>query len=336
MKPIRKIRYSAALVTIIFNMAVICPISAQDPQLSQFYSTPLYLGPSFAGSTGMTRVGMNIRAQWIQVPGSFITSSAYADKYFEKYKLGTGVSVMYDDAGGLMSSLYLATQYSYRISLGKKAFFVPGIQAQYFSKKINTEALTFSDQIFNGEVMPTTIENLDNNKYHHFDFALSGLIFSDRYWFGFTGNHLMKINQNLPEYQDFASLLFSAYGGMTFDLNDARHISRAEKSLTATFYYKTQDQMHQLDLGMYLTNHPYMLGIWYRGLPLFSDTYNKDALTLLAGIQVGSLSIAYSYDITLSKLVNTTGGSHEISAVYKLSNPNGKNRRIHAVPCPHF
>ncbi len=184
MKPIRKIRYSAALVTIIFNMAIICHISAQDPQLSQFYSTPLYLGPSFAGSTGMTRVGMNIRAQWIQVPGSFITSSAYADKYFDKYKLGTGVSVMYDDAGGLMNSLYLATQYSYRISLGKKAFFVPGIQAQYFSKKINTEALTFSDQIFNGEVMPTTIENLDNTKYHHFDFALSGLIFTDRYWFG--------------------------------------------------------------------------------------------------------------------------------------------------------
>jgi len=335
MKPINKISH-VILITILLNLAYTCRLAAQDPQLSQYYSTPLYLGPSFAGSTGMTRVGMNVRAQWIQLPGSFITTSLYADKYIDKYKLGTGVSIMYDDAGGLMSSLYLATQYSYRISLGNKAYFVPGIQAQYFSKKINSEALIFGDQIFNGEVMPASIENMENNKYHHFDFALSGLVFSDRYWFGFTGNHLMKINQNLPDYQDFASLLISAYGGMTFDLNDSRHISRSEKSLTGTFYYKTQDQMHQLDLGVYLTNHPYMLGVWYRGLPLVSNTYNKDAITFLAGIQFGSLSIAYSYDLTLSRLVNSTGGSHEISAICKIPNPTGRNRRIHAVPCPQF
>jgi hypothetical protein len=94
--------------------------------------------------------------------------------------------------------------------------------------------------------------------------------------------------------------------------------------------------MQQLDVGLYLTNQPWMLGIWYRGLPVISNTYTKDAITLLGGINIGAFSVSYSYDLTMSKLVNTTGGSHELAVIYKFANPTGRNKRIRAVPCPHF
>jgi type IX secretion system PorP/SprF family membrane protein len=311
-------------------------VSGQDPQLSQFYSAPLYLGPSFAGSAGVPRVGMNFRAQWVQLPQSFITTSVFADKYIEKYKLGTGLSVMHDNLGGLMNSIYISTQYSYRISFGKKWHFVPGIQAQYFSKKINSSALVFSDQIINGEVMPSTIETYDNERYHHFDFAVSGLVFNDKSWFGFTGNHLMKLNKHIPDQQDYSPFLFSAYGGIVIDLMNRAHITKTEKNISVTFNYKTQENLHQLDLGLYHTNAPFMLGIWYRGIPVVTNTQTRDAITLLAGYQTGPFSFAYSYDFTLSRLINATGGSHEISVNYKFESLQNRRKKIRAIPCPHF
>ncbi|MBN1790924.1 MAG: PorP/SprF family type IX secretion system membrane protein [Bacteroidales bacterium] len=311
-------------------------LMAQDPQLSQFYSAPLYLGPSFAGSVGAPRISMNIRSQWVQLPHSFMTSSLFADTYIEKYKLGVGLSIMYDDAGGLINSTYASTQYSFRISFNDRWHFVPGIQAQYFTRRINSGALTFSDQIVNGEILSSTIEMYDDDRFHHFDFALSGMVFSDKYWIGITGNHLMKFNRNLPDQEDYSPLLFSAYGGITFDLLNKSHITKTRKNISLTFHYKTQERLHQLDLGLYHINAPFMLGIWYRGIPAISNTESKDAITLLTGYNTGPLSISYSYDITLSRLINTTGGSHEISVNYKFKTLQNRRRKIRAIPCPHF
>ncbi len=47
-----------------------------------------------------------------------------------------------------------------------------------------------------------------------------------------------------------------------------------------------------------------MGGIWYR---------NLDSFILLGGIQYKKFRIGYSYDFTISKLTNATGGAHEVS-----------------------
>lgn len=325
------------IVIILFTWSF-CDIKVhgQDPQLSQFYSAALYLGPSFAGSEGIPRMGMNVRTQWVRLPQPFLTTSAFVDMYIEKYKLGTGISVMYDDAGGLLNTTYISTQYSYRISLDNRFFIVPGIQAQYYSRKINRNALVFSDQIYNGEILPTSIEVFDDSRYNHFDFALSGLVFHDKFWLGFTGNHLMKLNSEIPGREEYAPFLFSAYGGVVFDMLSRAHITKVEKNITLAFNYKTQEQLNQLDIGLYHITSPFLIGIWYRGIPLISNTQTRDAITLLGGYSTGSFSFAYSYDITMSKLINTTGGSHEISINYKFRNTQNRKKKIRAIPCPEF
>ncbi|NJK87805.1 MAG: type IX secretion system membrane protein PorP/SprF [Bacteroidales bacterium] len=42
-------------------------VIAQDPQFSQFYSTYLYLAPSFAGLTENNRFSLNYRNQWPEI-----------------------------------------------------------------------------------------------------------------------------------------------------------------------------------------------------------------------------------------------------------------------------
>ncbi|PLX04711.1 MAG: hypothetical protein C0594_08910, partial [Marinilabiliales bacterium] len=80
-------------------------LNAQDPQLTQFYAAPLYLGPSFAGSAAGSRVGVNFRDQWTSIPGSFITGIMSYDHYFHNLSSGLGVFGLYDQAGsGRMST----------------------------------------------------------------------------------------------------------------------------------------------------------------------------------------------------------------------------------------
>ena len=56
-----------------------------DPQFTQFYSVPLYLGPSFAGATQQHRVSATYRLQWAGIPGAFSTYAIAYDQSFAKY-----------------------------------------------------------------------------------------------------------------------------------------------------------------------------------------------------------------------------------------------------------
>jgi hypothetical protein len=63
-----------------------------------------------------------------------------------------------------------------------------------------------------------------------------------------------------------------------------------------------------------------------------------DAIIGLVGIKTKQLHIGYSYDFTISNLISSSGGAHEISIVYEFTSFSiGTTRRkIHAIPCPEF
>jgi hypothetical protein len=63
-----------------------------------------------------------------------------------------------------------------------------------------------------------------------------------------------------------------------------------------------------------------------------------DAIIGLVGIKTKQLHIGYSYDFTISNLIASTGGAHEISIVYEWNSFSliGNRKKIHAIPCPEF
>ena len=63
-----------------------------------------------------------------------------------------------------------------------------------------------------------------------------------------------------------------------------------------------------------------------------------DAIIGLVGIKTDHLHIGYSYDFTISNLITSSGGAHEISIVYEFTSftIGGTRRRIRAIPCPEF
>lgn len=314
---------------------------AQDPQFSQFYSSPLYLAPSFAGATGGGRVILNYRDQWPQLASTYVTYAFSADYYYGKYKSGIGLLVLRDQAGedGMLNTTNAGLIYSYNIDVSPKWSVRPGLSAYYYNRSINFNAFRFGDQILRGDnygnagssVEMTTLENLE--PVSHFDFATSVMAYSDTYWVGFTLDHLMYYSEILSEQGDYLPPRYSVFGGAKYMIY-GNTLKRNEESITVAMNFMTQNRLKYLDLGLYYTKSPIILGIWYRGLPIFPDNPNVGALALSVGAKHKGIHIGYSYDFTLTRLVNQTGGAHEISLSYIFNEQKKRRTRHKMVPCP--
>jgi hypothetical protein len=89
-------------------------------------------------------------------------------------------------------------------------------------------------------------------------------------------------------------------------------------------------------VGVYYYKDPLIFGLWYRGIP-FATSQAGDAIIGLLGIKTNQLHIGYSYDFTISNLISSTAGAHEVSLVYEFTSFNiTPRRKVRAIPCPEF
>ncbi|MGK7396036.1 MAG: PorP/SprF family type IX secretion system membrane protein [Candidatus Cyclobacteriaceae bacterium M3_2C_046] len=322
---------------------------AQDPQFSQFYAAPLYLNPAFAGSSGLARVGLNYRNQWPSLDANFVTYSAYFDYFFEDYNSGVGVLLLSDREGlaGLQSHS-IGLQYSYQLRLTDYLTFRPGFQAAAVIRDINFNDLVFGSQIDPTRGFDPTLPSNEagfNNSLFFMDLAAGGLFYSKAFWFGGAVHHLTEPNQSFSE--DGESPLpmkVSFHGGYRFPLPMERNTSFLgtirEVSLTPTFQYKYQGQFDQLDVGLYFTYEPLVVGAWYRGIPFktLEGFPNNESAIFLVGLSTNNLNIGYSFDYTVSELGIASGGAHELSLRYEffLGDPRKPPKNVRRIPCPKF
>lgn len=331
-----KIRFYIALLLIIGSLSGF----AQDPQFSQFYSSPLYMAPSFAGTTDGSRVSANFRDQWPSIPGKFITYSAAFDHYFHSINSGVGVLAFRDHAGSTnLTSLHVLAQYSYNLRITREWVARPGIQFEYAQRSINTDKLVFSDQLrLYGVNDPVTTEVVPVNNINYVDFGTSTIFYSSKYWTGLAINHLLRPNQSIVGGESIVPMKY------TFFLGTKQRISPVfgrykEESITLSLLYKSQGKYDQFDVGGYWYVNPLILGLRYRGIPFFKkfdDGYqNNESVIFVLGMRHNGLNIGYSYDLVVSRL-NATGGAHEISLAYLFNQGPPKKKMKIIFPCPHF
>lgn len=321
---------------IVFQLAGLV-MYAQDSQFSQFYAAPLYLGPSMAGSSDNGRFCLNFRDQWPKLSGKYVTYAVSYDQYISKYYSGAGLLFLRDDAGnGKLLTTQVGLNYSYRLRVTKDFFLLPGMQFLYYQRKINFSKLTFADQFYGDQVLPGTVELPPDNQAGHMDFTFSLMAFTKRMWVGSTVDHVMKTSPVLEHDIRYVPLKVSVYGGVRLSLNRVL-LNKDEQSFTLAFNYRNQEKMQQLDLGAYYNRLPFTVGLWYRGIPIIPGTQTKDAITVSAGMLVKNLMFTYSYDLTVSSLITSTGGAHELALVYIIERPYARSKRKMApVPCPKF
>jgi len=336
-------------------MVGICKNSlSQAFQFSQFYSSPTLLAPSFAGSSDGGRVVFNYRNQWPDIKnqfsptgGKFVSYAAAFDQYLRSVKSGVGLYVMRDVAGsGNLALTDVGISYAYfgiQKNKGRSRDYwavVPGLTFKYSRRSLDFYKLVFGDQINpDGKIEPTSTEvaKFNNNGKSYIDAAASLIAYYNVFWLGYCGDHLLNPNQSLMGADDKIAMKHSIFGGARKILKSGRATNKRVGSVTGSFLYKQSGGYSQLDLGAYLAYEPFILGMWFRGLPGFSQHSKLDAIVALVGFEMNDIRIGYSFDFTISKLIGNTGGSHEFSISYEFNkkiNPRTKQRYA-SIPCTY-
>lgn len=313
--------------------------AAQDAQFSQFYATPLYLSPSYAGTVKKSRLMLDNRIQWASLPKAFTTYSLAGDHNFQKRNFGIGFIINRDVAGdGRLSQNTIGVMYAYRLEIKNVVTFRPGIGFYYTFTSVDFLRNTFFDQLNQaGQGSSSTVAVIPADNLRGYpDASASLLVHTAGAWLGFTADHLLRQNQSLIRYLDYVQVKYTLYGGARIPIANNSLFSQGQ-SLSASFLYKRQGYFNQNDLSLIYSTRPFMVGITYRGIPFLKQgmTYynSTDAVVLHIGYTFKDFTFAYSYDLTVSKLATATGGAHELSVIYDLSELASPKRKK-AMPCP--
>lgn len=317
-------------------LILLADMKGQDPQFTQFYSVPLYLSPSFAGATQQHRIASSYRNQWLGIPGGFATYVLSYDYYFSKYNSGLGVLVLRDQAGsGNLGFINTSIVYAYDFRFYKEWHVRPGLGFMYSIYSLDFSSLKFRDQIINNDPNndnPQSWSLPPSGSVGNIDGSVSTMIYNPNIWLGVTVDHLLLPNISFYGGKTNVPLKFTAYGGIKL-ITKGKLLKPSDESVSLAFQYRQMGDNQQLDIGLYWFKVPLVLGVWYRGIPQVNSV-RGDAISFLTGYKTSRFSVGYSYDFTVSGLINSTAGAHELSVIWEFQTERKKRR--HAIPCPEF
>lgn len=320
-----------------------CKGLAQHFQFSQFYASPTYINPAFTGANVCGRASIIYRNQWSGIPGTFTSYQASLDHYMRAYKSGIGIQLFNDVAGiGSLRTLQFSVLYAYEAKLNKKVMARGGLSFGSVQRRVDFNAFTFGDQI--ARKSSTTVDALGEGRTTYFDIGAGVLVYSSTKWLGLAVSHMNKPDQALLNGTSPLPREFRLHGGYKLTIEEHETSSKLipyVNAVTLAFNLKNQAKFYQMDVGVYYNINMFVLGLWYRGIPITKPNgqdINTDAVIFLAGLNVGRYKIGYSYDLTISKLNNVNSrGSQEISMSYQLCKSKKIKRKKNVlIACPKF
>ena len=318
---------------------------AQDPQFTQFYANPLYLNPAFAGSARCARLAINYRNQWPALKQTYITSSASYDQHFDALNGGVGLMVLTDKAGeGTIKTTNISGTYAYQLNINRKVSMRLGLQGTYVQKTLDFDKLTFGDMIDPRYGFVYNTQEVRPNESRSFmDFSSGFMIYSSKFYGGMAFHHMTQPDEAfIVKGSSKLPVKVTAHAGALLPVGDNAgggfrgKLNKDEGTfISPNILYQQQAAFNQLNFGMYVLHSPIVGGLWYRGNFGKENFISSDSFIALIGIQKGIFKFGYSYDVTVSSLSNSTGGSHELSLGFQFE-CRPKKKRFRAISCPSF
>ena len=318
-------------------MIVFLNAFAQDPQLSQFYASPIYTNPAFAGAAKKIRIVTNARNQYTGLNKTYRTSVTSLDAYVPKMQSGLGAIVAIDQAGdGYLTTLSIGGIYSYNLPISRNWNANFGLKAEIQQKSYDFNKFIFGDQLdpvlgYTGkpsaEFRPSEVILFPN-------FSTGALIYSENFYAGFAINNLLEPNQSFVLSNSIAQqyLLprrYTAHVGANIVLKKSR-FENNRVSLSPNLLFMSQRDFYQVNVGTYIKKQALTAGVWFR-----QTTKNSDAVIFLLGLRFQKFRVGYSYDLTISNARTATVGSHEISLGFDIKTKIKTRSRLgRPIKCP--
>ncbi len=312
---------------IFFSICLFCCVCkqtfAQDLVFSQYYNASLNLNPAFAGNTDYPHLNLSYRNQWPSFDNAFVSYLASYDQYFHRAKSGIGLMILSDNLGdGILLNNSVNLTYSYKIEFNRDWQLKIGLSSALGQTRIDWNKLIFEDQIdpLNGYIPGTNSGEIPSTSPNNVYFNVNtGVLLYNKTWYA----GVSFFNLNSP-YQGFLEqgalnriglpIRYSVHGGYQFVIEEENKNSYGT-FISPNLLVTAQTNFVQITPGVALQYQRLLGGLWYR-----HAFTNPDALILSAGFLFDIFKVTYSYDLTISKLSVNTGGSHELSMVFNLTN----------------
>ncbi|MBN8862496.1 MAG: PorP/SprF family type IX secretion system membrane protein [Sphingobacteriales bacterium] len=319
--------------------------NAQDPNFSQFFASPLTLNPALTGKfDGVMRFAANYRNQWPSINNAYTTMTASLDMGIMKNRIpeydqfGIGIMAYSDKAGnGALNSNYLGLSVAYHKALDENGYHQlgAGFQGTYMNKRLNTEKLTFQDQLTPMGFTGVTRESFSSQQVnlHYFDLN-AGIIYNgstngyNNFYLGASMYHINRPKETFQKGDFLLNSRVTIQGGAKIPVG-------TYNSLHVAANHSIQAKAHNTMLGgafcLNVNNDEenptnFYIGSWYRF---------QDALIPYVGLEFGEWHFGASYDVNTSalKAASNSRGGVEVSLIYvkKYTDPNMKK-----LNCPKF
>ncbi len=315
-------------------------IQAQDPQISQPFAVSSSLSPAFTGMNFKDNVQLLYRNQFPNLAGNYTLGIVNLNMSLPQIQSGVGLSASYDEQFRNLITSNVTARYAYHIILSKKSLLSAGIEVGWQNRTLN-----FGNYVFpnNTGSMATNVfdpsANSMANSANFFDMGAGLLYYSQKTWIGFSTHHINKPNQSVGIGGiDLLQRKYSLQVGTNFELPI---INDTPLNISPIVYIKNQGKYFQVDLGTYVNVRMFELGLWYRGVPLVSNSSGNESLVGLIGFSTGNYNIGYSHDFLISNLRGFASGANEITFAYFFNQDKENllkkilNKRGH-LPCPKF
>lgn len=314
--------------------------AGQDVHFSQFFEAPLWRNPSLAGIfTGDVRVQAVYRDQWNSVTDAYRTGSVNAEYKMPVGKqndfVTLGLQALYDRAGTIgWTSVHMLPALNYHKSLSAEhnRYLSLGFMGGWVQRYFDPGKMTTNSQYENGGLG----ENLLNDRYNYLDGSV-GLSYNSNLNYQPENNFYIGV-----AYHHFNRPTASFYRNNQIGLHPKWVFSGGLRLGVSDYAYLTLQGDHSRQGGHTET----LLGTLY-GIKLGEDP-DKPAYTLHGGaflrwndalvpvlkLDYPPFSVAFSYDVNISKLRPSSygRGGFEMSVTY-----SGFLRRNEGyLLCPRF
>ncbi len=335
------------LSTLTVCVALVSVTTAQDPNFSQFFASPMTLNPAMTGKfDGVFRVAGNFRDQWPTFQNAFVTKTASVDFGILKNRLpetdqfGVGFLGYTDRAGdGVLVNNSAAFSLAYHKGLDENGYHQlgAGFQGAFVNKRLDVRKVVFEDELGpTGFIPGTTSEVFADQQVNVKYFDLNaGVLYNgstngyNSFYIGASMYHINRPKESFQGDQFFllnARTTIQAGGKIPVGPYNYLHFS-ANHSMQAKAKNTVIGGAYALNLnGDELNPTNVYVGSWYR--------FN-DAIIPYVGLEFGEWHFGVTYDVNTSSLKpgsNSRGGI-EVSMIYikKPVDPNAKK-----LNCPKF
>lgn len=298
---------------LLFKIFLLCAITRsyaqQDAMYTQYMFNTLAINPAYAGSRNVLSVTGLFRSQWVGVDGAPETQTLSFDTAIPDKRVGIGFQAFNDKIGITKTTGAFAT-YAYRIRMETStlAFGIQGgvtnFRANFADVQLNTGSIP--DVAFSQNVN-TFLPNFGTGVYFN----------SDKFYVGLSAPHLLNntltnnstiVTNGLISKQYLHLFLASGY---VFDIGQ-------DFKLKPSFLLKgVRGAPIELDVNA---------NFWIKDVIAVGGQYRSNAdVSAMFEAQVSpQIRIGYSYDRSVTRLVNYNSGSHELMLRYEFGFENDR------------